>query len=522
MKSAKVACIIALALFAMPTISGPLAAQYTQNQPHQHHHYKLVDLGTFGGPIGVVNVEPTAHFMNNAGTIVGGADTSIPTPEPGCYNPVLNPDCFIFHAFVWKGEGLKDLGTLNGGEFSWAEGINNRGHIVGVSENGQIDPASGNPRFFAVLWENGKIRSLGTLGGMSSFAGSINDRGQIMGVSLNAVPDPFSILGLGSMTTLTQTRGFLWDHGKMHDLGTLGGPDSFPIFLNERGQVAGMSYTSDNPDPNTRLPPLDPFLWEAGKMKDLGNFGGTNPLGLFSGFVSGLNKRGQVAGTMTSAGDQTSRAFFWDGETLSDVGTLGGSFAVSYGLGDKGEVVGLSALSGDNVFHGFLWKKGVMTDLGPVDGDACSTAESINSKGQVAGESQAPDGRGGCVQPFTHAVLWEDEGQGVDLNSLIPPSSPLQLTDAALISDRGEIVGGGNPLGCTNNDSCNHVFLLIPCDENHPGVEGCDYSMVDAIAELPARPVAPEGSRPMSPAAPWWRKNRFPFPRPGIPKLAIP
>jgi hypothetical protein len=74
----------------------------------------------------------------------------------------------------------------------------------------------------------------------------------------------------------------------------------------------------------------------------------------------------------------------------------------------------------------------------------------------------------------------------VDLNSLIPHNSSLQLTVANYISDRGEIVGGGNPLGCTDNDTCNHVYVLVPCDENHPGIEGCDYSLVDpaTLAEV--------------------------------------
>jgi len=460
-----------------------------QSDKGKHHHYKLVDLGTFGGPFATSNTEPTENFVNNSGAIVGGADTSIPTPEPGCYNPVNNNDCNISHAFVWRDDHLKDLGTLHGGNFSYAEGINHLGQIAGVSENGQTDPASGNPQFHAVLWEDSVTRDLGTLGGMSSFAGSINDQGQIMGVSLNDVPDPFSIVGLGSGTTLTQTRGFLWQNGRMHDLGSLGGPDTFAIFLNQRGQVAGMSYTSDVPDPVSGLPPMDPFLWENGKIQDLGNFGGTNPFGLFSGFISGLNDSGQVTGTMTLSGDQTSHAFLWNGEKLFDLGTLGGSFAVSYGLNNFGEVVGLAGLPGDNVFHAFLWRSGVMADLGTVDSDACSTAQNVNTIGQVVGSSQASDGMGSCVNPFTHAFLWENGGPSVDLNSLIPHNSPLQLTVASYISDRGEIVGGGNPLGCTDNDTCNHVYVLFPCDENHPAVEGCDYSLVDATTAPEVHPA---------------------------------
>src|SRR6266849_6638941 len=127
-------------LFAALALPGRLAAQHNQDNNQdpnrRHHHYTLIDLGTFGGP--------TSYFMggfdgilNNHGTAAGWADTSTPDPFPSfCFNP----DCFVSHAFQWQGGVLTDLGTLAAGWSSSAFWISGNGLIVGNSQNGQIDP----------------------------------------------------------------------------------------------------------------------------------------------------------------------------------------------------------------------------------------------------------------------------------------------------------------------------------------------------------------------------------------------
>jgi probable HAF family extracellular repeat protein len=474
--------MIAVMLFVALALPLQLAAQHTR--------YKLIDLGTFGGP----GSTPTEfqQILNNHGTVVGGADFLYLNPYPNCFNPFNAPDCYVQHAFVWRDDALTDLGTLPSGSSSFAYFITGNGLIVGGSENGLIDPVAGTPEAHAVLWRNAEIKDLGTLGGTSSGAFQANNRGQVIGIAQNAIADPFSIAGLG-----TQTRGFIWQDGMMHDLSTLGGPDSFAQIVNQRGQVAGVSYTSDNPDANTGLPPLDPFLWENGKMKDLGNFGGTNDF--LGPFIFGLNNRGEVTGTMALVGDQIDHAFLWDGEKLSDLQTLGGNFSFATGLNDAGEVIGFATPPGDQVIHAFLWRKGTMKDLGTLGNDPCSTAESINSRGQVVGASQS-----GC-DFFTRAFLWENGGPSVDLNTLVSPRSALQLTGAFWINDRGEIAGRGVPPGCGDVDICGHAFLLIPCDRDHNDAEECSEQDEEAIAatENSSAPVNQTATTaPQSPLSP--------------------
>jgi probable HAF family extracellular repeat protein len=288
-----------LAALAMPVWTAAQDNPSPDNKP-KHKKYKLVDIGTFGGPASYVGGNgPGSTFLNNQGIVGGSANTTIPD---------------VSHAFRWQNGVLTDLGALPGGNFSIATPINGLPWMVGFSDNGVIDPLLNSPAGHAVLWRNHQIIDLGTLGGNESAAYSGNSRGQIVGFSTNTIPDPFSEFG-------AQTHLVLWEKGAMRDLGTLGGPSITRfcnLWINEPGQIIGTSFINSIPNQNTGIPTADPFLWERGVMHDLGGLGGT------IGAASGVNNRGQVTGTSDLAGDLAFHPFFWSRGTLTDVGTLGG------------------------------------------------------------------------------------------------------------------------------------------------------------------------------------------------------
>ena len=165
---------------------------------------------------------------------------------------------------------------------------------------------------------------------------------------------------------------------------------------------------------------------------------------------------------------------------MKDLGTLGGTYGFAEWLNDAGTVVGSATNQGDQALLAFLWEKSTMINLGALPGNACSAADAINSAGQIVGGSgfYAAPFFPACTDAVEHAVLW-DHGQILDLNTFVPAGSDLTVNEAFFINDRGEISGIGT---LSNGDQ--HTLLLVPCDENHPGVEGCDYSMVDAAAAI--------------------------------------
>jgi len=459
--------ISGIALLAVLASATQLAAQ-------QQPRYQLIDLGTLGGPSAYKSVNaPGYQIISSTGVVGFGADTPMKDPNRPkslCYEP----DCFVAHATRWQNGILTDLGALPGaGNGSQSGAINALGWIAGQSENGEIDPVSGRPEWRATLWKDDQIIDLGTFGGHWSLGITLNDLGEVVGFASNSIPDPFALFFGG-----TQTRAFLWQNGILKDLGTLGGNDAQASSINRIGQVVGTSYTNSTPNDVTGIPTVHPFLWQQGRMVDLGTLGGTyagqgscgfgaqpcNSPFQFEGSLL-INNAGQVIGTSNLPGDQIFHPFLWEHGTMRDLGTLGGDNGAAIWLTETGEVVGDADLPNSPpgciglacIHHAFLWKDGLMTDLGTLGTDSCSRALMMNSIGQVVGAAIAV-----CGGPSTHAFLWENGGPMVDLNTLIPANSGATLFEADNINDLGEIVALGLPTKCQERSKCAHLYLLIP------------------------------------------------------------
>jgi probable HAF family extracellular repeat protein len=336
-----------------------------------------------------------------------------------------------------------------GGTQSRGMAINRRGVVAGWS-----DQADGSRH--AVIWRNGVITDLGTLGAPGSSSTvpwlGLNDRGTVVGISQTSRIDPldedWSCEGGNFIPQLTNLicRGFVWDGGRLHELPTLGGHHGFATGVNSWGQVVGWAETPVDDSTCTGVQQLQfrAVLWEPrwSRKRELRPYPGDSTSG-----ATAINDRGQAVGISGDCDQAVGRfsalhAVLWDRGRVIKLPTLGGrTWNTPMDINEWGDVVGFANPpgpgdpEGEFIAHAFLLTKGsrIAKDIGTLDDDALSEAFAINSWRQVVGVSFG--GSAGIARPFLYS-----RGELHNLNDLADVA-PDVILSAQDINDAGQITG---------------------------------------------------------------------------------
>lgn len=350
-----------------------------------------------------------------------------------------------------------------GGTLSVGAAISNSGMIAGYST------LTDNTRH-AVVWINGEMKDLETLGGPNSAVlwPGINNAGMVAGVSFTDQPDPHNaawsceaFMGASDRTC----RGFYWDGHVMQALETLGGHNGFAAAVNNRGQIVGWAETDFPPfDDSCKEPQVLTFhaaMWEptTGTVRALPPLSGDA-----ASAATAINDRGQVVGIsgkcFVAVGDSSARAsVLWENGVPREIPNLGGvTWNTPMDINGAGHVVGFGNIgddaNGNAQLRAFLWTGGSsVSEVGPLnENDTLAQAYGINARGQVVGRSC---GAAGC-----RAFLY-DRGAIHDLNTLLDTQGA-QLELARQISDAGVITGHAVHEGRVK------MFIATPRGYTHP------------------------------------------------------
>jgi probable HAF family extracellular repeat protein len=324
---------------------------------------------------------------------------------------------------------------------SYGGAINEEGWVAGFNNlAGGIQHAT--------FYRDGIVKDLNTLGGPNSEVQwpGLNDRNMVVGFAEKAELSPlgehWSCSAFFPSITGHICRGFMWHHGQMTAMPTLGGDNSFATEVNNRGYVVGWAETAVH-DPTCNAPQVLGFravVWhpETGRIHQLRPLPGDS-----ASAATAINDRDQVVGISGACdtavgGISARRAVMWDHGRVIDIGGLGGTaWNTAMAVNNDGVVVGFADSAGDvhgaaPNFHAFVWTRDDgIRDLKTLSGDVLSQALDINNRGQIVGIS---------IGATLRAFLYQD-GKMYNLQDLMPKGYPNLLQSAQGINDEGQITG---------------------------------------------------------------------------------
>lgn len=319
---------------------------------------------------------------------------------------------------------LEDLGVLKGMEGGQPAAVNINGHVAGTAHKGTVTCA-----FF---YDNVK-KFMEDAGGVNSRGLGINSMNLIVGDSFFAGP-------------MDASHAALFKSGFAMDLGVLKGKVySRANSINAMGQVVGFSGAKRDGSESRA------FMWSGQTgMIDIGTLGG----GYAQAYA--INDAGVVTGASQTQGMGAilaTHAFVYrqlspTNQRMQDLGVLGGFFSSGMAINNYSHVVGFSTIkANDGRVHAFFHDGRSMIDLGTLSGGVMdsdySVALGVNTRDQVVGYTYLPAVGEMPLQQV--AFLWSRNGTGtarmVNLNNLLNDTGKgYVLISATGINDYGQIV----------------------------------------------------------------------------------
>lgn len=329
---------------------------------------------------------------------------------------------------------------------------------VAINDSGEVvgDLQLPDGHHHAFLFSKGRMHDLGTLGGPNSSAIGIRADGTVFGYS-----DEAEVVKVRA--NLIRHRGsiFVYAAGKMHPLRVSGVPDFSQTWrirdLNNRGQFAIESRSQQG------------AILSQGVIIRLGTF---VPAGL--GWQCGWNvaRDGQETPNMVYGEGYVVPCRINDaGEVIGEAATPTGECSFLYADGVLRELKGIAATdinaageivgcyrAKDGSVHACLYAHGKTTDLGIPPGFKEGRADCINASGEIVGDGYTFTGGGIAWEGINSRPFLYADGHWIDLTARVElaGSGLKSLDNATRINARGQIIG------TAEGPKAAHSYLLTP------------------------------------------------------------